>query len=62
VAQSIIKNSSKLILSADNSKFDRTALARLGHISQADDLYTDQTPGQHTLDILTAHDVKLHIA
>ena len=62
VAQSIIKNSSKLILSADNSKFDRTALARLGHISQADDLYTDQTPGQHTLDILTAHNVKLHIA
>ena len=62
VAQSIIKNSSKLILSADHSKFDRTALARLGHISQADDLYTDQTPGQHTLDILTAHNVKLHIA
>lgn len=62
VAQSIIKNSSKLILSADHSKFDRTALARLGHISQADYLYTDQTPGQHTLDILTAHNVNLHIA
>jgi DeoR family glycerol-3-phosphate regulon repressor len=62
VAQSIIKNSSTVILSADHSKFDRTALARLGHLSQADHLYTDQTPDQHTLDILTAHDVKLHIA
>ena len=62
VAQSIIKNSSQVILSADHSKFGRTALARLGHISQADHLYTDSTPNQQTLDILNAHDVKLHIA
>ena len=62
VAQSIIKNSSKVILSADHSKFDRTALARLGHISQAHHLYTDQTPNPRTMDILTTHDVQLHIA
>ena len=62
VAQSIIKNSSTVILSADHSKFDRTALTRLGHLSQADHLYTDKTPDQHTLDILSAHNVQLHIA
>jgi len=61
VAQNIIENSSQVILSADHSKFGRTALARLGHISQADHLYTDLTPDQHTLDILTTHNVKLHI-
>jgi DeoR family glycerol-3-phosphate regulon repressor len=61
VAQNIIENSSQVILSADHSKFGRTALARLGHISQADHLYTDLTPEQHTLDILTTHNVKLHI-
>jgi DeoR family glycerol-3-phosphate regulon repressor len=61
VAQNIIENSSQVILSADHSKFGRTALARLGHLSQADHLYTDLTPDQHTLDILTTNNVKLHI-
>lgn len=62
VAQSIIKNSGQVILCADHSKFGRTAIARLGHISQADHLYTDQMPDQHTVDILAENQVELHIA
>ncbi len=61
VAQSIMKNSTNVILSADHSKFGRTALARLGHVSQAHHLYTDQTPSPQILDILTTHNVELHI-
>jgi DeoR family transcriptional regulator, glycerol-3-phosphate regulon repressor len=44
VAQAIIEQSRTVCLVADHSKFGRAALVRLGHLSQIDALYTDQTP------------------
>lgn len=41
VAQTIIEQSRQVWLVADNSKFSREALVRLGHISQVDALFTD---------------------
>ena len=44
VAQAIIRNSRKVYLCADQSKFGRRAMVRLGHISDIDVLYTDSLP------------------
>jgi DeoR family glycerol-3-phosphate regulon repressor len=61
VAQAIIKNSRKVILAADYSKFGRYAMVRLGNISQAHDFITDNTPPKSIQTILCEHDVNLHI-
>ena len=42
VAQAIIANSSKIILSADHSKFGRSAMVKQANISQIDALVTDK--------------------
>ena len=44
VAQAIIEQSRKVLLVADQSKFGRNAMVRLGDISQVDVLFTDQAP------------------
>ncbi len=44
VAQAIIENSRRVCLAADHSKFGRTAMVRLGDLSQIDALFTDQPP------------------
>lgn len=41
VAQAIIENARKVILVADSNKFDRTAPARIGDLSQVDIFVTD---------------------
>jgi len=42
VAQAIMKNARKVFLVADHSKFSRSPMVRLGHISQIDALFTDR--------------------
>ena len=42
VSQAIIRQSRKVFLVADQSKFRRTAPARIGSISEIDALFTDQ--------------------
>ncbi len=44
VAQAIIENARRVCLAADHSKFGRTAMVRLGDLSQIDALFTDQPP------------------
>jgi DeoR family glycerol-3-phosphate regulon repressor len=44
VAQAIIENSRRVYLAADHSKFGRTAMVRLGDLSQVDALFTDSPP------------------
>ena len=44
VAQAIIAHSRRVCLAADHSKFGRTAMVRLGDLSQIDALFTDQPP------------------
>ena len=61
VAQAIIKNSRRVLLAADNSKFGRYAMVSLGNIDQTHDVITDGIPPQSIQTILNSHDVKLHI-
>ena len=44
VAQAIIENARHTILVADNSKFDRSASVRIGHISHINTFVTDAPP------------------
>jgi DeoR family glycerol-3-phosphate regulon repressor len=61
VAQAIIKNSRRVLLAADSSKFGRYAMVRLGNITQAHDLITDASPPESIQTLLSDHDVNLHI-
>jgi DeoR family glycerol-3-phosphate regulon repressor len=61
-AQRIIKNSRRVVLAADHTKFSRSAMVRLGDLSSVDDLYTDQEPPENITKILEQFDVSLHIA
>lgn len=61
-AQRIIKNSRRVVLAADHSKFARSAMVRLGDMSCVHDLYTDQEPPENIVRILERFDVSLHIA
>lgn len=60
VTQAIIENSRQVYLVADQSKFERFAMVRLGDISQVDALFTDQTPAAHILELLREANVALH--
>lgn len=44
VAQAIIENARRVFLASDISKIGRQAMARLGHIADIDDFFTDQNP------------------
>lgn len=61
VAQSIISNSSQVLLAADHSKFGRNAMVRLGSIEQADHVFTDARPPREIAQILNSHNIALHI-
>ena len=61
-AQAIIKNSRRVFLATDHTKFGRNAMVRLGHLDQIDALFTDRLPPQPMVDILAAAEVELHIA
>lgn len=61
-AQTIIRNSRRVILVADHSKFGRPALVRIGSLAQINALYTNVAPPAGIRAMLSAHDVKLHIA
>ncbi|GLR70204.1 DeoR/GlpR family transcriptional regulator [Agaribacter marinus] len=61
VAQSIIRNSRRVILGADGSKFGRFAMVKLGNINQAHDFVTDTQPPHSISELLKASEVNLHI-
>jgi len=61
VAQSIIQNSRTIFLAADNAKFGRNAVVRLGNITQVDRLFTDQQPPIAIQKLLSKHDIALEI-
>jgi DeoR family glycerol-3-phosphate regulon repressor len=62
VTQAIIANSRRVFLVADQSKFERRAMVRLGNLTQIDALFTDQQPPSQIVDILTGADVALYTA
>jgi DeoR family glycerol-3-phosphate regulon repressor len=61
VAQAIIENSRQVLLAADQSKFGRNAMVRLGNISQVDHFFTDAIPPAEIKQILVEHQVALHL-
>ncbi len=61
VAQAIIENSRQVYLVADQSKFERCAMVRLGSISQVDALFTDQSPPPNIKEVLSETNVVLHV-
>ncbi len=62
VAQAIIENARHTILVADNSKLERTAPVRIGHLSQLSNFVTDQPLPHSIADICSEKGVILHIA
>lgn len=61
-AQRIIKNSRRVVLAVDHTKFSRSAMVRLGDLSCVHDLYTDRDPPEGIVRILEQFGVSLHIA
>jgi len=62
VSQAIIANSRKVLLVADHSKFSRSAMVRLGHISEVNMLFTDDSPPESMDAVLAAAEVQVLIA
>lgn len=60
VAKAIIANSGKVLLAADHTKFGRSAMVRLGHLSDIDELFTDTAPSKEIIKLLKDHEVRLH--
>ncbi|MBT3146468.1 DeoR/GlpR family transcriptional regulator [Neptunomonas phycophila] len=60
VAQMIINNSRQVLLGADSDKFGRSAMVRLGNITQMDHVFTEKPPSQDMCRLLKEHNVVLH--
>ncbi|MGC8531715.1 MAG: DeoR/GlpR family DNA-binding transcription regulator [Acidiphilium sp.] len=61
-AQAIIRNSRRVFLVADHSKFGRPAMVKVGHISEITALYTDAPPPDSIAAILENAGVTLEIS
>ncbi len=61
-ARAIIDNSRKVFLAADHTKFGRNAMVRLGNIAEIDGLFTDRQPPPAFAELLSAMDIRLHVA
>jgi DeoR family glycerol-3-phosphate regulon repressor len=61
VSQAIMACARKVLLAVDHSKFGRNALVRLGHISQVDTLFTDQTPPDSMVRLLAKAKTRLKV-
>jgi DeoR family transcriptional regulator, glycerol-3-phosphate regulon repressor len=61
-AQAILSNSRNVILTADNTKFSRSAPVRIGHMSDIDVFVTDRPPPEAVADLCRHNGVRLEIA
>ncbi|MDP6885158.1 MAG: DeoR family transcriptional regulator, partial [Rhodospirillales bacterium] len=52
VAQAIIANSRRVYLGADHTKFSRSAMVRLGNLTQVNALFTDRPPPESIRDLM----------
>jgi DeoR family glycerol-3-phosphate regulon repressor len=59
VAQAILENANTVILVADNTKHERTAPVRIGHISMINTFVTDRCPDEKFRKLLQDLDVRL---
>src|SRR3546814_12226889 len=51
-AQAIIKNSRRVFLATDHTKFGRNAMVRLAHVNEVDAIFTDRVPPKTMIDLL----------
>lgn len=61
VAQTIIQQSRQVLLAADHTKFQREAMVQLGHITQANHVFTDQQPSRKIRALLAEKEIPVHI-
>jgi DeoR family glycerol-3-phosphate regulon repressor len=62
VAQAIVAQSREVWLVADHSKFTRSAMVRLGHISEVDRFFTDLPVPPSVARVLDEAKVQVHVA
>jgi DeoR family transcriptional regulator, glycerol-3-phosphate regulon repressor len=62
VAQAIVDNSRKVYLVTDHTKFGRSAMVRLCHISRIKAMFTDQQPPKELVAIMAESKVALYVA
>lgn len=62
VSQEIIAGARQVFLAADDSKFGRHAMMRLGHISEIDCLFTNQQPNTSYIQQIKMAEVNLIVA
>ena len=60
VAQAIVQNSRRILLACDHSKFGRSAVVRMGHLDQIDELFTDRSPPAEWSATLAEAGVRVH--
>lgn len=61
-SQTIIRNSRRVFLVTDHTKFGRPSLMRVGSVTQLAAFYTDAPPPPEVRALLEAHRVALHVA
>lgn len=61
VAQTIIAQSRRVYLAADHSKFARTAMVRLGDLSQIDALFTDRLPPRALRSLMAGYGTRIFV-
>ncbi len=57
----MMKNARKVILVTDGSKFEKSAIAQVGHLSEISCLVTDKAPPAQVLELMSRHNVSLVI-
>lgn len=62
VARAIVQNARRVFLAADHSKFGRSAMVRLGQLSDVDDLFTDLPPPEEMAEVIRQSGVRTHVA
>jgi DeoR family glycerol-3-phosphate regulon repressor len=62
VSQEIIAGARQVFLAADDSKFGRHAMMRMGHLSEIDCLFTNQQPDTSYIQQIKMAEVNLIVA
>lgn len=62
VAQAIIDNARRVYLVADHSKFERSPMVRLGHVSQIDAVFTDRPLSKAMAEVFARAQTAVHVA
>lgn len=61
VAQAMMENSRQVLMAADHFKFTRTAMVRLGNLSQVDAFFTDQPVPESMIPVFHKAETKIFV-